>query len=108
MGDILVARHQYAEARSYATPALGAAGKTAYYAHALLGKIYSAQGQTDEAIKELKRALPGDADGSFHFQIYQLYKRVGDAKAAAAALQVSETLRQKRAQSLREAIERSQ
>jgi tetratricopeptide (TPR) repeat protein len=108
MGDILVARRQYSEARSYVATALGASGKTAYYAHALLGKIYASEAQTDQAIKELQLALPGDDDGSFHFQIYQLYKTVGDQKAAAAALRESEAIRQRLATEMRVAIERSE
>jgi tetratricopeptide (TPR) repeat protein len=108
MGDILVARHQYSVARSYVTIALGANGKTAYYAHALLGKIYASQALTDKAIRELQFALPGDDDGSFHFQIYQLYKTVGDQKAAAAALRESEAIRQRLAAETRMAIERNE
>ncbi len=105
MGDILVGRHQFSDAQPYLTAALGATGKTVYYAHALLGKIDASQDHADEAIKQLKQALPGDDDGSFHFQIYQLYKKVGDSKAAAIALRDSEELRRKQAYSRQSAME---
>lgn len=108
MGDILVARHQYPEAQPYLTVAFGATGPTVYYAHALMGKIYASDDQKDKAIKELLLALPGDVDGSFHFQLYQLYKKVGDEKAAAAALRDSETIRQRQALEIQAGIERSE
>ena len=39
-----------------------------------------------EAVTELKQSLAADRDGSYHYQLYQLYKKVGDEKAAKAAL----------------------
>jgi tetratricopeptide (TPR) repeat protein len=108
MGEIMVARHQYSDAQPYLTVALNATGSTVYYAHALRGKILAAQDRTDEAIKEFQLALPGDDDGSFHFQIYRLYTKVGNQKAAAAALRDSEAIRQRQAQGMRAAFERSE
>ena len=108
MGDILVARHQYSEAQPYLTAALGAAGRTVYYVHALRGKIFASQDQTDEAIKEFQLALPGDDDGSFHFQIYRLFTKVGNQKAAAAALRDSEAIQKRQAEDIRVALERSE
>jgi len=108
MGDILVARHQYSEAQPYLTAALGAAGRTVYYVHALRGKIFATQDRTDEAIKEFQQALPGDDDGSFHFQIYRLYTKVGNQKAAAAALRDSEAIRRRQAEDMQAAFERSE
>jgi tetratricopeptide (TPR) repeat protein len=108
MGDILVARRHYSEAYPYARAGLAASGKTAYYAHALLGKIYASEGKMEKAIKELQLALPGDDDGSIHFQIYQAYRRVGDPQAAADALRDSEAIRQRLDLEIRAALERSE
>jgi tetratricopeptide (TPR) repeat protein len=108
MGDILVAGHQYSEAEPYLAAALGATGSTIYFAHALRGKIFASQDRTAEAIKEFQLALPGDSDGSFHFQIFRLYTRVGNQKAAAEALRESEAIRQRQAEDIRAAFERNE
>jgi tetratricopeptide (TPR) repeat protein len=108
MGDILVARHEYGEAEPYLTVALGAIGKTVFYAHALRGKIFVLQDQTQKAIREYQLALPGDDDGSFHFQISRLYLKAGNQQAAAAALRDSEAIRRRQDQNLQMAFERSE
>jgi len=108
LGDILVTRHQYSEAEPYLAVALGGTGSTVYFAHALRGKIWASQDKTAEAIKEFQQALPGDIDGSFHFQIYRLYTRVGNQKAAAEALRESEAIRHQQAEDIRAAFERSE
>jgi len=108
MADILVARRQYSEAQPYLAAALGATGTTVYYAHALRGKILTSRDRTAEAIKEFQLALPGDTDGSFHFQIYRLYMKAGNQKAAAAALRVSEAIRQRQTEEMQAALELSE
>lgn len=108
MGDILVARHQYSEAQPYLAAALGAAGRTVYYVHALRGKILASQDRTDEAIKEFQLALPGDDDGSLHFQIYRLFTKAGNQKAAEAALRDSEAIRKRQAEDMQAPFERSE
>lgn len=96
MADILVLRHQFAEAEPYAKASLSGDASSRAKAHALLGKVFASQGRTLEAIAELKQALPDDPDGSFHYQIAMLYKRVGDESAASEALKQSEALRKNR------------
>ena len=108
MGDILVARHQFSDAQPYLTAALGAAGRTVYYVHALRGKIFASEDRTDDAIKEFQLALPGDDDGSFHFQLYRLYTKSGNQNAAAAALRDSEAIRQRKAEGMQQVFDRSQ
>ena len=105
MGTILVGRHEYAEARPYVVLAFSAQGKTAFYAHALLGKICTAQGQYNEAIQELNKALSVDKDGSIHIQLYQLYKKVGDQKAADIALQGAQALQKQEEEASQAAIQ---
>lgn len=107
MANILVARHQFAEAKPYATTALRAEGKTALYAHALLSRIYAAEGDTTAAINEIKLALSADEDGSLHFQLYSLYKKEGQTAAAAEALRESQAIQRQQAQTFRGALERS-
>jgi tetratricopeptide (TPR) repeat protein len=108
MADILAFKREFAQAEPYAEAALHGAPSNLPFAHALLGKIYGAQGRAPEAIKELQQALPEDHDGSFHYQIAMLYKKTGDARAAREALEQSEALRktwQKRAEETLRAVE---
>ena len=96
MADILVLRHQFAEAEPYAKASLSGDASSRTKAHVLLGKIFASQGRPLEAIAQLKQALPDDPDGSFHYQIAMLYKRIGDESAAREALNQSEALRKNR------------
>ena len=93
LGQNLVSRHQYAEAVPYLKNALNGTPSTVPHVHAFLGKVYAAQGQTAKAVGEYKQALAEDHNGSYHYQLYQLYKKLGDQEAATAALQKSEALR---------------
>ncbi len=97
MADILVLRHQFAEAEPYAKASLSGDASSRAKAHAMLGKNIRIQGRTLEAMAELQAAaLPDDPDGSFHYQIAMLYKRVGDESAASEALKQSEAIRKNR------------
>jgi len=108
MADILAFKREFAQAEPYAKAALHGAQSNLPLVHALLGKIYASQGRTPEAIKELQQALPDDHDGSLHYQIYTLYKKIGDESAAREALEQSEALRktwEKRAEETLRAVE---
>lgn len=105
MGDILAYHHEFDQAEPYAKAALHGESYNLPLVHALLGKIYAHQGLTTKAIKELQQALPYDHDGSLHYQIAMLYKRVGDEAAAREALRESETLRKKREKTAQETME---
>ena len=104
MADILAFQRKFAQAEPYAKAALHGPQSNLPLAHALLGKIYGSQGRTPEAITELKQALPDDHDGSLHYQIYMLYKKIGDESAAREALKQSEALRREQEQRAQEAI----
>jgi tetratricopeptide (TPR) repeat protein len=95
LGAILVDRHQYAEAMPYLTAALAGTPAILPHVHEQRSRVYAAQGQTAAALAELKQSLDADADGSYHYELYQLYKKLGDEPAAAAALQKSESLRKR-------------
>jgi tetratricopeptide (TPR) repeat protein len=103
--DILALRREFAQAEPYAKAALGGDQSNLPLVHALLGKIYAGQGFTTKAINELQQALPADRDGSFHYQIAMLYKRIGDAAAAREALKESESLRKHQEKSTLETMQ---
>jgi tetratricopeptide (TPR) repeat protein len=93
MGEILVARHAYAEAEPYLEHGLHARPDLLPHVHALLGQVYARTGRPKEAIKELTQGLASDEDGSVHYQLARLYQEAGDASAAAAAFEKSKQIR---------------
>jgi tetratricopeptide (TPR) repeat protein len=95
LAAILAQRHQFEEALPHLGKALAGRPEVMAKAHALLGRVYASEGRTDAAITELRQALGADDDGSLHYQIAQLYKKLGDEAAASKALQESESLRKK-------------
>jgi tetratricopeptide (TPR) repeat protein len=104
MADILALRREFVQAEPYAKAALHGDQSNLPLAHALLGRIYAYQGLTAQAIRELRQALPADHDGSFHYQIAMLYKRIGDAGAERKALKESESLRKNQENSTMETM----
>jgi tetratricopeptide (TPR) repeat protein len=96
MGKILVYQHRYAEAVPYLDEAIKGNTPRAPEVHALISKVYASQGRSLDAISELQQALGTDQDGSLHYELSMLYRRVGDDKAAAAALEQSRLLFQQR------------
>lgn len=105
MGEILVEKHQYKEAPPYLRKAAQGTDKMALYAYALLGKVEAAQGRTREAALDIQKSLAADNDGALHFQLYQLYRKLGDAQAASAALRESERIRHQQEQGAQALIE---
>ncbi len=69
----------------------------------MLGDVYRDRKKFNEAEGEYH-----DHDGSLHYQIYMLYKKIGDESAAREALEQSEALRknwEKRAEETLRAVE---
>jgi predicted Zn-dependent protease len=66
------------------------------HVHALLGKVYDADGKTQEAISELKMGLESDQDGGLHYMLARLYRKIGDTADADAALEQMKVLQQRR------------
>lgn len=89
MGEILVSRDQFAEALPLLLKGLHAAPEELPYVHASLSKVYADQGELARAISEIKQALPGDVDGSYHYRLGRLYLHAGDRAASAQAMQQS-------------------
>lgn len=63
-------------------------------AHLLLGKAYSGQGKLDEALLHLEKGAVADKDGSAHYQLFLLYRRLQQPEKAQQALRRSQELRQ--------------
>lgn len=93
MGEILVARREYADAEPYLEHSLHARPDLLPRVHALLGQVCARTGRPKEAIKELTHGLASDEDGSVHYQLARLYKAAGNASAAAAAFEKSKQIR---------------
>ena len=103
MAEVFVARHQFAAAEPYLQKALGAKPQMLPHVHALFGEVYADAGKTQEAIDQLTLGIQTDTDGSLHYQLARLYRKAGNAKAAAAAIEQMKVLEQQRRQ--RAAIE---
>jgi tetratricopeptide (TPR) repeat protein len=96
MGEILVARHEYAQAEPYLEHSLHARPDLLPRAHALLGRVYARTGRSKEAINELNQGVASDEDGSVYYQLARVYQSLGETKAAAAAFEKSQQIRGRR------------
>jgi tetratricopeptide (TPR) repeat protein len=91
-GEILVSRQQFAEALPLLLKGLHAAPEELPHVHASLSKVYADRGELARAIAEIKQALPGDVDGSYHHRLGRLYFQAEDRAASAQAMQQSAKL----------------
>jgi predicted Zn-dependent protease len=96
MGEILFAEHKYADAEPYLKAGLTTRAELIPRIHALLGQVYTSQGDTKRAIDEYKLGLPSDDDGSVHYQLGRLYQKAGEAELAAQAFAESKALNQRK------------
>lgn len=89
MGEALVHRKNYAEAKPYLEKSLAAKPQMLPHVHALLGQaeLFRESGDMQYAIAHLKLGLPSDEDGSVHYQLARAYQQVGDRKNAAIAIE---------------------
>jgi predicted Zn-dependent protease len=94
MGEILCARADFYGAEPYLKKGLGTKPEFVSHVHTLLGKVYAHTDRTQQAIAELKLALPNDKNGSLHYQIGRLYLKIGDREAAQQAFAVSRQMKQ--------------
>ncbi len=62
-------------------------------ASALLGTAYIRMGKFAEAVPALERAAPLDHIGNIHYQLYQAYRKLGEAELAQKALARSQDIR---------------
>ncbi|MBB5060689.1 tetratricopeptide (TPR) repeat protein [Granulicella aggregans] len=80
--EILTARNHYAEARPYLAKCLAGPPDLQPRVHLLLARADAEDGKNDDAIREYELALPGDRDGSIHFQLSRLYRKAGNVARA--------------------------
>ena len=92
MGEVFVSRKQFAEALPLLLKGLHAAPEELPHVHASLSKVYAEGGELSRAIAEIKLALPGDVDGSYHYRLGRLYLQTGDRAASVQVMQQSAKL----------------
>lgn len=92
MAEAVIAHHDYAEAEPYLNKSLKVKLQMLPHVHALLGRVYAETGRTTDAIAQLKLGAESDSDGSVHYQLARLYRKAGDGKGAAAALEQMKTI----------------
>lgn len=95
MGDMLVQEHQPRKALPYLDEALRVKPRF-LNAEASLGRALSQLGRNQEAVTELRKVASDDADGSIHFQLFQLYRKLGQDDKAQEALESFKRIRAKR------------
>ncbi len=62
-------------------------------AHAALGRALATLGRTEKAIEHLELGADSDTDGSIHYQLFNLYRKLGQEEKAKSALRTSQKLR---------------
>jgi tetratricopeptide (TPR) repeat protein len=107
MGETLIGRHDLAAAEPFLEKSLTAKPQILPHVHALLGQVYAETGRTQEAIQQLKMGLADDQDGGTHYRLARLYQKIGDQKDAAAVLQQTRLIQQRRRDSAAIALEDS-
>jgi tetratricopeptide (TPR) repeat protein len=92
VGDSWVQEHEAKKALPYLDKALRL--RPGFLnAEASLGRALSQLGKYQEAVSELLKVAPADADGSIHFQLFQLYQKLGEKDKAKEALESFKTIR---------------
>jgi tetratricopeptide (TPR) repeat protein len=92
LGDMLVSKVRYAEARPFLKTALAGGDEYSLSAHSLLAHIAYEDGNWREALRELQPCLQYDKLGNYHYRLYEIYKKLGDTPSAAEALRTSRLL----------------
>jgi tetratricopeptide (TPR) repeat protein len=94
-GDCWVQEHEAEKALPYLDKALRL--RPGFLnAEASLGRALSQLGKYREAVSELLKVAPADADGTVHFQLFQLYQKLGEKDKAAEALESFQRIRARR------------
>ncbi len=107
MGEALITQHKFIDAEPFLLKALSAKPQILPHVHALLGRVYEANGKTKEAIDQLRMGAESDQDGSIHYQLARLYTKVGDKADADLAFAQMKTIKQKRREGAVVALEDS-
>jgi tetratricopeptide (TPR) repeat protein len=107
MGEALITQHKFTEAEPFLLKALNAKPQVLPHVHALLGRVYEANGRTNEAIDQLKMGAGSDQDGSIHYQLARLYTKIGDKGDADLAFAQMKAIKQRRREGAVVALEDS-
>jgi tetratricopeptide (TPR) repeat protein len=95
VGDSWVQEHEAEKALPYLDKALRL--RPGFLnAEASLGRALSQLGKYREALTELLKVAPADADGTVHFQLFQLYQKLGEKEKAEEALESFKRIRAQR------------
>ena len=92
VGDSWVQKHEAEKALPYLEKALRLRPGF-LHAEASLGRALSQLGKYREAVSELLKVAPADADGSVHFELFQLYQKLGEKDKAEEALESFKKIR---------------
>ena len=77
MAEILTEQKRFSEAKLYLAKCASAPPAMQPRVHLLLGRADQQEGRTSQAIQQFELALPGDEDGSIHYQLSRLYRKDG-------------------------------
>ena len=98
MAEILSGNDHEDEAAPFLAKSANVAPQFLARMHYLLGRIAVRSGNVPEAIRQMELALPGDEDGSMHYQLSRLYRKAGDpVKAQMAEAQAKALIAQREA-----------
>jgi len=98
MAEAMMERHPLAPAEPFLLKALNSKPQMLPHVHALLGQVYAEAGATQLAIDQFKLGLDTDLDGSLHYQLARLYRKLGDTKAADMAMEQMKVIKQQQRQ----------
>ena len=85
MAEILGAQGHDVAAKPFLAKCLNISPEFQSRVHYLLARAAAKDGNLQEAIHQFELALPGDEDGSTHYQLSRLYRRIGDLAKAQTA-----------------------
>jgi tetratricopeptide (TPR) repeat protein len=96
MAEALLSIYRFDDAEPFLLKALNAKPQMLPHVHALLGEVYGHDGKTQQAIDQILLGIQTDEDGSLHYQLARLYRKIGDTKAAATAIEQLKAIEQQR------------
>lgn len=96
MAEVELGHRDYASALPHLRRSLRAKPQMLSRVHVLIGKVYAETDRPREAIAELKLGASSDEDGSIHYLLARLYRKLGDTKAAEEALDRTKEIKDQR------------
>jgi tetratricopeptide (TPR) repeat protein len=73
-------------------------------AHVQLGKALEQVGEPEQAARHLELAASTDTDGSLHYQLFKLYRKLGEKEKANEALLISQKIKEENQRALQERV----